>query len=128
MAAVDPEDFYKFVELAQLTGPTNEQVDDSITQPTQTGLWTATSIDVSAGRWGFIRLVGLSDEFIRFDLDLLRGKTVSVNGEIGVAAERIEFNFGTEKIYAGLTDANLLTLSSSAPEDLWASEVHMRAH
>ena len=64
-AAVSPRETYGYYEVAELVAPGDEKSDSSLTAPV-TSVWVATSMDVPHGSWGFVRPVGITDQYLRF--------------------------------------------------------------
>ena len=126
VAATSPRETYGYYEVAELVAPADAKSDSTLTAPL-TSVWVATSIDVPHGNWGFIRPVGITDQYLRFYILDLLGKTAGSAGGSAVAAERIAFPFGTDdQVFIGHNSSGKILVSTNDTSNFWPTELIIR--
>ena len=126
VAATSPRETYGYYEVAELVAPADAKSDSTLTAPL-TQLWVATSMDVPHGSWGFVRPVGITDQYLRFYIPDLREKTAGSNGGSAIEAERLAFPFGTDNfVFLGHNSSGKILVSTNAPDNFWPTEVIVR--
>ena len=127
-AGIGTEDLHDFIEISELVQPRNAQEDSTLSAPSSNGLWVATSIDVPHGSWAHVRFGGITNQYLRFDAEVLDALTDGANGGISTDAQRIVFAFGDNELYIGKNASGKILLSSNQAASFWPADLTVRTN